>query len=239
MGIVGHVDSFHRYDGKSRIIVASGYKKCASFGFGNGGGGLNFGVMDNLLPVDGCVEYYGRVLREREAERYLERMLSGIEWRNDEAVIFGRHIITKRKVAWYGDSVYTYTYSNITRQSLSWTIELLELKALTEELTGAKYNSCLLNLYHDGDEGMAWHSDDEKELEPGGAIASLSFGAERRFLFRHRETKETIELALAAGSLLVMKGDTQTYWLHSLPKMKKVRLPRVNLTFRSMVRARP
>ena len=193
--------------------------------------------MDNLLPVDGCVEYYGRVLSEREAERYLERMLSGIEWRNDEAVIFGRHIITKRKVAWYGDNSYTYTYSNITRESLRWTSELLELKVLTEKLTGARYNSCLLNLYHDGEEGMAWHSDDEKELEPGGAIASLSFGAERRFLFRHRETKETIELALAAGSLLVMKGDTQTNWLHSLPKMKKVKLPRVNLTFRTMMRA--
>jgi alkylated DNA repair dioxygenase AlkB len=213
-----------------------GVKNPQVSGLGMGAGGLILGDMDNLLPVDGCVEYYGRVLSEPEAQRYLERMLSGIEWRNDEAVIFGRHIITKRKVAWYGDNNYTYTYSNITRESLSWTSELLELKVLAEKLTGARYNSCLLNLYHDGDEGMAWHSDDEKELEPGGAIASLSFGAERRFLFRHRESKQTIELALAAGSLLVMKGDTQTYWLHSLPKMKKVKLPRVNLTFRTMVR---
>ncbi len=190
--------------------------------------------MDNLLPADGCVEYYGEVLDPGEANHYLERLLGGIEWRNDEAVIFGRHITTKRKVAWYGASDFTYTYSNIIRQALPWTAELLALKVLTEEITGARYNSCLLNLYHDGDEGMAWHSDDEKELEPGGAIASLSFGAERRFLFRHRESKETVELRLAAGSLLVMKGDTQTYWLHSLPKMKKVRLPRVNLTFRTM-----
>jgi alkylated DNA repair dioxygenase AlkB len=211
-------------------------QKFASFGFAGGSGSSKFGIMDNLLPVDGCVEYYGRVLGAAEAEHYLERMLGGIGWRNDEAVIFGRHIITKRKVAWYGDDNYTYAYSNITRESLSWTSELLELKGLTEKLTGARYNSCLLNLYHDGEEGMAWHSDDEKELEPGGAIASLSFGAERRFLFRHRETKETIELALAAGSLLVMKWDTQTYWLHSLPKMKRVRLPRVNLTFRTMIR---
>jgi alkylated DNA repair dioxygenase AlkB len=191
----------------------------------------------NLLPGDGRADYYGQVLEAEEAERYLGRLLAEIEWRNDEAVIFGRHIITKRKVAWYGDNTYTYTYSNITRQALPWTEDLLALKALTERLTGVRYNSCLLNLYHDGEEGMAWHSDDEKELEPDGAIASLSFGAERRFLFRHRESKETMEVLLAAGSLLVMRGATQTYWLHSLPKMKKVRSPRVNLTFRTMLRA--
>ena len=192
--------------------------------------------MINLLPFDGHADYYGQVLEEREAQRYLDRLLSDIEWRNDEAVIFGRHIVTKRKVAWYGDDTYTYTYSNITRQSLPWTAELLELRVLSERMTGARYNSCLLNLYHDGEEGMAWHSDDEKELEPDGAIASLSFGAERRFLFRHRETKQTVEVSLAAGSLLVMRGTTQTHWLHSLPKMKRVRAPRVNLTFRTMMR---
>jgi alkylated DNA repair dioxygenase AlkB len=194
------------------------------------------GVM-NLLPRDGAADYYGRVMDMEEAERYLERLLNEIEWRNDEAVIFGRHIVTKRKVAWYGDNTYTYTYSNITRQALPWTKDLLALKELTEGLSGARYNSCLLNLYHDGDEGMAWHSDDEKELEPNGAIASLSFGAERRFLLRHRESRETIEVLLAPGSLLVMRGTTQTHWLHSLPKMKKVRTPRVNLTFRTMMRA--
>ena len=136
--------------------------------------------MINLLPADGIADYYGQVINPAEAIRYLNGLLQHVEWRNDEAVIFGRHIITKRKVAWYGDSDYTYTYSNIVRQALPWTEELLALKSLTERLTGATYNSCLLNLYHDGDEGMAWHSDDEKELAPQGAIASLSFGAERR-----------------------------------------------------------
>ena len=194
--------------------------------------------MINLLPADGIADYYGQVLAPAEATHYLDRFMQHIEWRNDEAVIFGRHIITKRKVAWYGDSDYNYAYSNIIRQALPWTEDLLELKALTERLTAATYNSCLLNLYHDGDEGMAWHSDDEKELAPQGAIASLSFGAERRFLFRHRQTKEQIELSLAAGSLLVMRGATQTHWLHSLPKMKKVRTPRVNLTFRLITRHR-
>jgi alkylated DNA repair dioxygenase AlkB len=194
--------------------------------------------MINLLPADGIADYYGQALTPAEADHYLDRLLQQIEWRNDEAVIFGKHIITKRKVAWYGDSDYTYAYSNIIRQALSWTEDLLELKALTERLTGAQYNSCLLNLYHDGDEGMAWHSDDEKELAKDGAIASLSFGAERRFLFRHRVSKEQVELSLAAGSLLVMRGTTQTHWLHSLPKMKKVRTPRVNLTFRLITRHR-
>lgn len=170
------------------------------------------------------------------AEAYLERLLTAIEWRNDEAVIFGRHIITKRKVAWYGDNNYGYKYSGIVREALPWTEDLLALKTLTEKLTGVEYNSCLLNLYHDGEEGMAWHSDDEKELAPGGAIASLSFGAERRFLFRHKGTKEIVELSLAPGSLLVMRGATQDCWLHSLPKMKRVRRPRVNLTFRLMNR---
>ncbi len=194
--------------------------------------------MINLLPADGIADYYGQALAPAEADHYLDRLLRHIEWRNDEAVIFGRHILTKRKVAWYGDSDYNYAYSNIVRQALPWTEDLLALKSLTERLTGAQYNSCLLNLYHDGDEGMAWHSDDEKELAKDGAIASLSFGAERRFLFRHRGTKEQIELSLAAGSLLVMRGTTQTHWLHSLPKMKKVRTPRVNLTFRLITRHR-
>ena len=194
--------------------------------------------MINLLPADGIADYYGEVLTPAEATHYLDRLMQHIEWRNDEAVIFGRHIVTKRKVAWYGDSDYNYAYSNIIRQALPWTEDLLALKDLTERLTAATYNSCLLNLYHDGDEGMAWHSDDEKELAKEGAIASLSFGAERRFLFRHRVSKEQVELSLAAGSLLVMRGVTQAHWLHSLPKMKKVRTPRVNLTFRLITRHR-
>lgn len=190
--------------------------------------------MKNILPFDGNADYYGSVMGADAAGRCMELLMRDIEWRNDEAVIFGRHIITKRKVAWYGDSGYGYKYSGVVREALPWTAQLLELKRLTEELTGVGYNSCLLNLYHDGDEGMAWHSDDEKELAPGGAIASLSFGAERRFLFRHKATKEIVELSLAAGSLLVMRGTTQDRWVHSLPKMKRVTRPRVNLTFRTM-----
>jgi alkylated DNA repair dioxygenase AlkB len=111
----------------------------------------------------------------------------------------------------------------------------LELKAITEVLTQTTYNSCLLNLYHNGDEGMAWHSDDEKTLQKEGAIASLSFGAERKFSFKHKKTKETVSLLLENGSLLVMKGTTQNNWLHRLPPTKKIHQPRVNLTFRTII----
>jgi alkylated DNA repair dioxygenase AlkB len=190
----------------------------------------------NLLPGGGIVNYFGRVITQEEADLYLKTLLSGIEWKNDEAVIFGRHILTKRKVAWYGDSEFSYTYSNITKEALAWTPELLKLKMMVEEQTGETYNSCLLNLYHNGEEGMAYHSDGEKDLKKNGAIASLSFGAERTFAFRHKVTKERISIVLEHGSLLVMKGETQTNWLHRLPPSKKVHAPRVNLTFRTIVR---
>jgi len=190
----------------------------------------------NLLPAGGIVNYFGKVMTQAEADQYLESLLTNIEWKNDEAVIFGRHIVTKRKVAWYGDNEFSYTYSNVTREALAWTPELLKLKKIVEEHTGETYNSCLLNLYHNGEEGMAYHSDGEKDLKKNGAIASLSFGAERTFAFRHKITKERISIILEHGSLLVMKGETQTNWLHRLPPTKRVQTTRVNLTFRTIVR---
>ena len=188
----------------------------------------------NLLPQDGTVNYYGKILEEEKANQFYLKLLNEIEWRNDEAVIFGKKIITKRKVAWYGDENFEYTYSNSTKKALKWTPELVELKKLTEEKTGEKFNSCLLNLYHDGNEGMAYHSDGEKDLKKNGAIASLSFGAERKFSFKHKTTKEKVDLTLANGSLLVMKGETQKFWLHRLPPTKKIFTPRINLTFRTI-----
>jgi len=189
----------------------------------------------NLLPYDGTVNYFGKLFSQQEADHYFDVLMNTVEWKNDEAFIMGKHIITKRKVAWYGDESYSYTYSNKSKTALPWTRELLELKRISEEQTGLTYNSCLLNLYHSGDEGMAYHSDDEKALAKDSAIASLSFGAERRFLFKHKQSKETVTLFLEHGSLLVMKDETQTNWLHRLPPTKKVNQPRVNLTFRTMV----
>lgn len=189
----------------------------------------------NWLPKDGMVNYYGQLFNQKQADFYLNRLLETIEWRNDEAIIFGKKIITKRKVAWYGEKPFEYTYSNTTKHALPWTKELLELKNILEKETGETFNSCLLNLYHNGDEGMAWHSDAEKDLKKDGAIGSLSFGAERKFGFKHKQTGEKVELILEHGSLLVMKGTTQTHWLHRLPPTKKVTRPRVNLTFRTIV----
>jgi alkylated DNA repair dioxygenase AlkB len=188
----------------------------------------------NLLPKDGIVVYYKNLLASQEANRYFDCLLDTIEWKNDQAFIYGKLIITKRKVAWYGDTDFEYTYSKITKRALLWTPELVELKQMIEDKTGEKYNSCLLNLYHNGDEGMAWHSDAEKELKKNGAIGSLSLGAERKFTFKHKETQETISLILENGSLLLMKGHTQTSWLHRLPPTKLISTPRINLTFRTI-----
>ena len=189
----------------------------------------------NILPKDGAVNYYGKIFSTAEADRYTEKLLNNIDWRNDQSFIYGKLITTKRKVGWYGDEAYDYTYSKTTKKALPWTDELQEIKNITEQKTGEKYNSCLLNLYHNGDEGMGWHSDAEKELKKDGAIASLSFGAERKFLFRHKQTKETVDVFLQHGSLLLMHGITQTHWLHRMPPTKKITTPRINLTFRTII----
>lgn len=193
------------------------------------------GETANLLHKDGTAHYYGKILPYREANRYFDLLLQNIQWKNDEANILGKHIVTKRKVAWYGNSDYSYAYSNTTKQALAWTRELSVLKRLVEEITGESFNSCLLNLYHNGNEGLGWHSDDEKSIGKYTPIASLSFGAERKFSFKHKHTKQTVSLVLEHGSLLVMKGATQTNWLHSLPKSNRITQARINLTFRMMV----
>ncbi len=191
-------------------------------------------ITKNILPTDGIVNYYGKVIAQSEAQYYLEKLLQNIEWKNDEAVMFGKHIITKRKVAWYADKNFEYTYSNKPKYAMPWTKELLVLKEIAEKFCNTKFNSCLLNLYHSGDEGMAWHSDDEKTLATDSPIASFSFGAERKFSLKHKQARQTISLLLENGSLLEMKGTTQKYWLHCLPKSKKITKLRVNLTFRLM-----
>ncbi|MGI8831364.1 MAG: alpha-ketoglutarate-dependent dioxygenase AlkB family protein [Nitrososphaeraceae archaeon] len=191
--------------------------------------------ISNLLPKDGTVYYYGKVVASKETNQYFDLLMQNILWENDEVIIFGKHIVTKRKAAWYGDSDYSYTYSNTTKQALAWTKELSQLKQIVEELAETKFNSCLLNLYHDGNEGMGWHSDDEESLGKNNTIASLSFGAERKFSFKHKQTKQIISLVLEHGGLLLMKDATQMNWLHSLPKSKSVTQPRINLTFRTIV----
>lgn len=188
----------------------------------------------NLLPFDGNVVYLGKIMEQSKANFYFNWLLNNIDWKNDEAIVFGKLIITKRKVAWYGDKEYPYTYSSRTKEALPWTTELLQLKEAIEKTSGAHFNSCLMNLYHDGNEGVAWHSDDEKTLVQNATIASLSFGAERKFVFKHKSDKTIVNIFLENGSLLLMKGGTQKNWLHQLPKTKKIFTPRISLTFRLM-----
>ena len=195
---------------------------------------FNNDPLTNLLPFDGIAQYYGPVMKQQDAQYYFEQLLATLAWRPDSAVIFGKQITTSRKVAWYGDKPFAYTYSGATKEALPWTKELLELKQLAEERSGETFNSCLANLYHTGEEGMAWHSDAEKMLRKNGAIASMTFGAERKFAFKHKQTQQTVSLLLQNGSLLIMKGTTQTHWLHRLPPTTKVKSARVNLTFRTI-----
>ena len=189
----------------------------------------------NILPYDGEVYYHGCVYASAEGEKIYQNLLHNVAWENDVSIIFGKTFITKRKVAWYGDKPYSYTYSNNTKYALPFSEALQNLKNYAEQLSNATYNSCLLNLYHNGSEGMGWHSDGEKTLAPNGAIASYSFGAERKFAFKHKNTKEVVNINLQHGSLLIMQGSTQTHWLHRLPPTTRLLQPRVNLTFRTII----
>lgn len=196
---------------------------------------FNQDKQQNILPYDGISEYHGMILNKSQCEFYYDNLWNQIPWENDQAIVFGKHYITKRKVAWFGDQEFSYKYSGITKQAHIWTPELLELKGIIEKESRATYNSCLLNLYHNGSEGMAWHSDGEKTLLENGAIASVTLGAQRKFSFKHKESTQRVDIILENGSLLVMKGTTQTHWLHRLPPTKKVHKPRINLTFRTIV----
>lgn len=189
---------------------------------------------NNLLPYDGEVIYHGILLDTNEADHFFNELMQKIEWYHDKSVIYGKEITTKRKVAWYGSKDFSYTYSGYTRIATPWIEELLALKQLIELYTDSMYNSCLLNLYHSGEEGMAWHSDGEKDLVDNGSIACLSLGAQRRFDFKHKQTADKKHFDLPNGSLIEMKGETQKHWLHRIAPTKKVTEPRISLTFRQM-----
>ena len=189
----------------------------------------------NLIPYDGEAYYIENFLEEKLAIQFFKDLHEKISWEHDEFLIYGKKIITKRKVAWYGSKAFDYNYSQITRKAKPWTKSLINLKQLIENESKDQFNSCLLNLYPEGSDGMGWHSDDEKELRPLATIASLSLGSDRKFSFKHRTSKETISLTLNNGSLLLMKGEIQKHWRHQLPKTQKEVDPRINLTFRSII----
>lgn len=188
----------------------------------------------NLLPCDGDCRLIPGLLSGKEHADLFQALYRDISWQQDEVIIFGKRLITRRKTAWYGLQPFTYKYSGIARVALPFTPELSKLMERCSQVSGDHFNSALLNLYHDGTESMGWHSDDESSIVPLSTIASVSLGAERRFKFRHKKTGETITLMLPPGSLLLMKGSTQVHWKHALPPAKRVTTPRINITFRCM-----
>lgn len=190
--------------------------------------------INNLLPINGEVFYDSNFLNQKQSNLLFHSLQNNISWQQDEIKLFGKLILTKRKVAWYGDDFLKYSYSGSTKTALPWTPDLIDLKKLVEDYCQVGFNSCLLNYYHNGEEGMAWHSDNEPELQKNGTIASISLGAHRKFVFKHKTLFQKVNVILENGSLLTMKGDTQQYWLHSLPVSKKVFSPRINLTFRKI-----
>ncbi len=164
----------------------------------------------------------------------MERLLEQVPWAHDRIMMFGREVVTKRQVAWYGDPGLVYRYSGRSKSPLPWLPVLLELKEKVEVESASTFNSCLLNFYRDGTEGMGWHADDERELEPNGTIASLSLGATRDFEFRHKTDGLRVGTPLEHGALLVMAGVVQTFWKHRLPPRRRVKEARINLTFRTI-----
>jgi alkylated DNA repair dioxygenase AlkB len=184
----------------------------------------------SILPYDGEAMMYPDFIDDA---RVLFQLLSNeINWKQDEVMMFGKKLILQRKTAFYSDNEISYTYSHIQKKGLPWTKLLLQIKERIEGDFNLKFNACLLNYYHHGNESMGWHSDNEIELGINPVIASLSLGAERSFQFKHKLNKCKQSVKLNSGSLLIMKGSTQHHWLHCLPKSKKIQKPRINLTFR-------
>lgn len=187
----------------------------------------------NILPYDGRVRHLGTPFNHSQQKELFEQLSTEIKWEREHLKMFGKEIQMRRKVAWYADTNFRYTYGGYQRKAEVWTPKLKALKSNIETLAGSSYNSCLLNFYHDGEDGMGWHSDNEKELKKRASIASLSLGSGRMFKFRHKKTKEIIEIWLDPGSLLLMEDETQEFWSHAIPKSKKIKQARINLTFRT------
>ena len=190
-----------------------------------------------IKSVNLSVKYIENFFNLDESQLYMRQLTQSVLWRREKIKMWGKEIVTKRRIAWYADDGKSYTYSGSTFFPSQWNDVLLQLKEKVENYSEIKFNSVLLNEYPSGEVGMGWHSDDEKELGTDPIIASLSFGANRDFIFKHKTDKsiENVKLHLKSGSLLLMLGSTQHYWKHSLPKRLKVKEPRINLTFRNIL----
>jgi alkylated DNA repair dioxygenase AlkB len=185
---------------------------------------------------DAELRYWPEAFTAEEAERLFAALRTGLAWASEEVVIFGERRRVPRLVAWYGEPDAIYTYSGVRHEPCAFTPDLIAVRERIEQLSGARFNSVLANLYRDGRDGMGWHADDERELGTNPVIASVSLGATRRFCMRHRKRRALAHaIDLAPGSLLVMAGATQHHWLHALPKTQRAVGERINLTFRRVL----
>jgi alkylated DNA repair dioxygenase AlkB len=192
---------------------------------------------DVLAMPDAEVLFYSDCFSPAESAELFQTLMESIQWKQDNLNLYGKTIAVPRLTAWYGDTGNSYTYSGIAQQPLPWTATLLTIKTQVEAAAGVPFNSVLLNQYRDGADSVAWHSDDEPELGANPVIASVSFGATRVFQFKHKhDSDQRLSLELTPGSLLLMRGATQHFWKHQIPKTKKLCGPRINLTFRVIYR---
>lgn len=187
---------------------------------------------DFISVEDGEYCYIPHYFDKTKSDFYFSYLLFQISWKQEEMRMYGKTIKFPRLTSWYGDNCKPYTFSGITLTPNLWTKELLEIKREIEPKCKVTFNSVLLNLYRNGKDSISWHTDAEKELGKNPVIASVNFGAIRKFQLRHIETKEKIEIELKHGSLLIMQGKLQHYWQHQIPKTKKEIRERINLTFR-------
>ncbi|MDT0676729.1 alpha-ketoglutarate-dependent dioxygenase AlkB family protein [Autumnicola musiva] len=183
------------------------------------------------LP-DAEIFYFPNFFSEVDADLYLEQLLKDTPWKQDKIRIFGKEMLQPRLTALYADNGKDYKYSGLTMHPQPFSETLLKIKEAVEKVSDVRFTTCLLNLYRNGKDSMGWHADDEKELGDNPEIVSVSFGAERIFHLRHKSKTAKFKLKLENGSLLVMKGPTQHFWKHQLPKTKKEIGSRINLTFR-------
>jgi alkylated DNA repair dioxygenase AlkB len=200
---------------------------------------INLFAGEETLFDDGvsATVYHPEFLTTLESVSLFQYLLDNLAWTNDTARIYGQTIITKRKIVWYSDYNLNYNYSGANRVGDGqWDPEVYKIKQYLEAQTKQTYNSCLLNLYHNGQEGMSWHSDDQNHLIPNTPVAIISLGVSRYFKLRlNSDRKHTIhKILLEQGSLITMSGQTQLYWQHEIPKMLSVKDIRISLTFRSM-----
>lgn len=197
---------------------------------------FNVYTDQNLLPYKGEVMHYPDFINAGDSKDFLKILLHEIVWKQEPIKLFGKSILQPRLTAWYANEGITYSYSGITMKANTWTKTLLTLKEKIEAKTGSHYNSALLNLYRNGSDSMGWHRDNEKELGKTPNIASLSFGATRKFQLRDYQSKShLLSLELKSGSLLVMSGESQQAWEHQVPKTKTITEPRINITFRQVL----